>query len=134
MSKTKDPTTRWPDDIKENDPRYGDAMAAMMSGGGNPAWTHRYGTRSPSNQDAQLEFSRLKTDTAYLKLRVVHLREWRRANQEWREAKIEQLAALQARATALLEVLELPNTLYRAVGGEGAVFDPVVRRYDQEGE
>lgn len=129
MSKMKDdPTAQWPDDIKQDDPRYGDAMAAMMSGGGNPAWTRHYG-RSPTNQDAQQELARLRTDLAYLKLRDRHLYEFRRANREWITAKPDEIPALQARAQALLEVLELPNVLYHEVGGEGTVFDPVVRTF-----
>lgn len=84
-------------------------------------------SRSPTTQDAQQELARLRTDVAYLKLRERHLYEFRRANQEWMTAKPEEIPALQARAKALLEVLELPNVLYREAGGEGTVFDPVIR-------
>jgi hypothetical protein len=91
--------------------------------------------RPPSRpDDHRQEIARLRSNEAYLRMREVILREYRRANNEWRTARADQIPALQARATALLEVLELPNLQYKQAGGEGTVFEPIVKPYDREGE
>jgi|SRR6185503_9033075 len=86
---------------------------------------------SPATDEQRQEMARLRSNPAYLRLREVHLREFRRANNEWRTAKPDEIGALQARALALLEVLELPNQLYKQSGGDGIVFEPVVKPYNQ---
>ena len=81
------------------------------------------GTVPSTNQDEiRAELARLRTDRGYLRLRAITLREFRRANDEWRTAKPEELPKLQARAIALLEELERPDALYRAANGEGRLF------------
>lgn len=80
-------------------------------------------TAHDQQQERQLDLMRLRTSLGYLALREIHLLEYKKATEEWMQAKLEKIPALQARAIALLEVLEMPDSLYKKAGGEGRVFD-----------